>query len=111
MPPHTIGEEGKASLDEFLTVYVPIILEKAQDGVVANIQIDGHTDTSGSHDYNQDLSERRAAAVADYVTAASPDIAPYIEAHGYSFDRPVFAEDGTADMDASRRVEFRFILK
>ena len=30
-------------------------------------RIEGHTDTVGSRDYNQALSERRAAAVVDYV--------------------------------------------
>ena len=105
-----VSEEGKKGLDEFLSVYVPIMKEQAENGIVANIQIDGHTDTSGAHDYNQDLSERRAAAVADYVSAAYPEIAPYIIAKGYSFDKPIFAADGTVDMDASRRVEFRFIM-
>ena len=105
-----VSAEGKAGLDEFLTVYVPIMKTQAEEGLVGQILIDGHTDTSGTHDYNQDLSERRAKAVADYVTAAYPDIAQYITAKGYSFDKPVFAEDGTVDMDASRRVEFRFLM-
>jgi len=30
-------------------------------------RIEGHTDTVGTREYNQDLSDRRAAAVADYV--------------------------------------------
>lgn len=33
----------------------------------ATFSIDGHTDARGSSAYNQDLSERRAAAVVDYL--------------------------------------------
>lgn len=34
-----------------------------------HFRIEGHTDTVGSHDYNQVLSERRAAAVVDYLSS------------------------------------------
>ena len=32
-------------------------------------------------------------------------------ANGRSFSNPIYKEDGTIDMDASRRVEFKFRLK
>ena len=35
------------------------------------IDVLGHTDTTGTHEYNQGLSERRAGAVADYLAARS----------------------------------------
>ena len=105
-----ISEEGLAQLDSFLEAYIPIMQKHAESGTVAKIEIDGHTDTNGDHAYNQELSERRAKAVADYVTAAYPEIAPYIVSKGYSYDKPIFADDGSVDMDASRRVEFRFIM-
>ncbi len=40
-----------------------------------NFEIVGHADSTGAADYNQGLSERRAAAVADYFRAngVSPD--------------------------------------
>src|SRR5690606_29601451 len=34
-----------------------------------NVLIEGHTDTSGSDDYNYSLSERRAKSVRDFLTA------------------------------------------
>ena len=34
------------------------------------ITVSGHTDARGTEEYNQELSERRARAVADYLTAA-----------------------------------------
>lgn len=33
-----------------------------------------------------------------------------MEAVGYAYDRPVYDENGQVDMDASRRVSFRFII-
>lgn len=105
-----IADAGKSELDEFLKAYIPIMQEQVQKGNIAKVQIDGHTDTNGDHEYNQDLSERRAQAVADYIIASYPEIEPYLVTKGYSFDKPVLAEDGSVDMAASRRVEFRFIL-
>jgi OOP family OmpA-OmpF porin len=35
----------------------------------ARFRIVGHTDKSGTHEHNQDLSERRARRVAQYLTA------------------------------------------
>ena len=85
--------------------------EQVQEGRVATISIDGHTDTRASYKHNQKLSEERAQAVAAYVIEADPELEEYITTKGFSYDKPIFAEDGSVDMDASRRVEFRFILK
>ena len=45
------------------------------------------------------------------VIEADPQLEEYITTKGFSYDKPIFAEDGSVDMDVSRRVEFRFILK
>ena len=44
------------------------------------------------------------------VIEADPQLEEYITTKGFSYDRPIFAEDGSVDMDVSRRVEFHFIL-
>lgn len=44
---------------------------KALPGVF--VRITGHTDTIGSEAYNMDLSQRRAKAVYDQMTAAGVD--------------------------------------
>ena len=44
------------------------------------------------------------------VFEADPQLEEYITTKGFSYDKPIFAEDGSVNMDASRRVEFRFIL-
>lgn len=66
--------------------------------------IEGHTDTAGSHSYNQTLSEARARAVRDWLIAAGVP-AEHLSAQGFSFDRPV-ADNSTEDGRAqNRRVE------
>lgn len=49
----TLDELGRALASKDLSTY--------------RFRIEGHTDTVGPRDYNQALSERRAAAVVDYV--------------------------------------------
>lgn len=63
--------------------------------------IDGHTDATGPEDYNLRLSERRAAAVRDYLTAQGIE-AGRLTARGFGETRP-----RTPDAAASqnRRVE------
>jgi outer membrane protein OmpA-like peptidoglycan-associated protein len=69
-----------------------------------HISVEGHTDSTGSDDYNVKLSQRRADAVRDYFTANS--IAPAnIEAHGMGKDNPVATNDTAAGRQQNRRVE------
>lgn len=70
------------------------------------VQIDGHTDSSGTEAYNQQLSERRAKAVMKYLVD-SVGIAPNrLTAVGYGESRPAYPNT-TEEMRAkNRRVEF-----
>lgn len=58
------------------------------------LQVEGYTDSTGSEDFNQKLSENRAGAVRDFLVAqgVSPD---NIESTGYGEAKPV-ADNGTA---------------
>lgn len=68
------------------------------------MSVDGFTDSSGSFEYNQQLSERRAAAVANYLQASGIDRLR-ISAKGYGERYPI-ADNGTAAGRAqNRRVE------
>ncbi len=65
-------------------------------------QIEGHTDSSGSRATNISLSQRRAQAVADYLT--SQGVAPSrLQVRGYGPDRPLPGR-GAASRE-NRRVE------
>ncbi len=70
----------------------------------ADIEIHGHTDSTGSEETNRDLSHRRALAVKDALVAMG--VAPSrITAIGYGEDYPL-ADNGTAEgRRINRRVE------
>jgi outer membrane protein OmpA-like peptidoglycan-associated protein len=68
------------------------------------ITIEGYTDSTGSEAYNFDLSQRRAAAVRDFLVmnGISPD---RIMARGYGESYPVATDDTAAGRLQNRRVE------
>jgi OmpA-OmpF porin, OOP family len=75
---------------------------KANPGVTVNV--DGHTDSVGSLEYNQKLSERRANAVVKYlVKAGIPD--SQLVPHGYGKTKPVATNDTAEGRAQNRRCE------
>lgn len=114
-----LSEEGKEFLDKFLGVYASVILSEECAGFVSEIEVEGHTDTNGSYDYNLVLSKERADSVANYCLTESnsgldaaqvAQLAEMMTTIGRSYDEPVYHKDGTVNMDGSRRVVFRFRL-
>ncbi len=67
------------------------------------IQVIGHTDNRGSHSYNQTLSEKRAANVANIIRQSGINNAIY--KRGCSFDKPVVPNTSADNMSLNRRVE------
>jgi len=92
----TIKPEGKAVLNE-----AAALLKKHERVVV---EVAGHTDSVGSDAYNQGLSERRANAVKDYLTAQGVT-ATRLTARGYGEAQPVASNDTDAGRAENRRVE------
>jgi outer membrane protein OmpA-like peptidoglycan-associated protein len=68
------------------------------------LKIVGHTDARGSEQYNQTLSERRAAAVRSYLKAEFGVAADQLEIMGEGETAPVAGSDPNAA--ENRRVEF-----
>ncbi|MGE5465517.1 MAG: OmpA family protein [Syntrophothermus sp.] len=77
------------------------ILNKYKD---TNVLIEGHTDSDGSDEYNQKLSERRAAAVADFTRGNGVD-GSRLQTVGYGESQPVAPNDNAVDKQKNRRVE------
>ncbi|MBB4078246.1 cytochrome c oxidase subunit 2 [Lewinella aquimaris] len=65
----------------------------------------GHTDNSGEADSNQSLSESRARAVRDYLSAAGIDNSR-LDSRGYGADRPLTTNDTEEGRQRNRRTEF-----
>lgn len=116
---YELTEQGKRFVNEFLPVYLNVLFSDEYEGYVAEIIIEGHTDSLGGYIGNLQLSQRRALAVASYVladeyrsisTAQKRMLRDVVTANGRSFSDPVLGENGREDMDASRRVVFKFRL-
>ncbi len=73
------------------------------------IEIDGHTDSQNTEDYNRKLSEARARAVVDYLAKAGI-AASRLTSQGFGEARPVASNDTKEGRQLNRRVEF-VILK
>jgi outer membrane protein OmpA-like peptidoglycan-associated protein len=69
-----------------------------------HMNIEGHTDSVGSDDYNLKLSQRRADAVRDYLTSNGTNPAN-VQAVGLGKDGPVASNDTATGRQQNRRVE------
>lgn len=70
----------------------------------SNLLLVGHTDSVGTDVYNLSLSQRRAAAVADYLIARGVP-APRLATSGRGENDPIAPNDTDADRQLNRRVE------
>jgi len=70
------------------------------------IDVYGHTDSTGSDVYNQDLSERRARSVADYLSMRGVSSAR-IRSQGFGERYPVASNDTAEGRSRNRRVEIK----
>jgi outer membrane protein OmpA-like peptidoglycan-associated protein len=68
------------------------------------LQVEGHTDSVGGDDYNQQLSEHRATSVRDYLTGAGLPTAS-VSAQGFGKTLPVASNDTSSGRQQNRRVE------
>jgi outer membrane protein OmpA-like peptidoglycan-associated protein len=69
-----------------------------------HVTVEGHTDSVGSDDYNQQLSERRAQTVRDYFVQEGINQSA-VEAHGYGKSEPIATNDTPEGRQQNRRVE------
>ena len=111
--------QGTEFLTEFFPRYMSILLSEEFREYISEIIIEGHTDTSGGYLLNLGLSQRRALSVATFclednnnvLGIDTEELRKIITANGRSYSDPVLDENGNVNMDASRRVEFKFRLK
>jgi outer membrane protein OmpA-like peptidoglycan-associated protein len=68
------------------------------------LTVEGHADAIGSDEYNQQLSEKRAGAVRDYLVSNGVDGAT-VTAHGFGESQPIASNDTAEGRQQNRRVE------
>jgi outer membrane protein OmpA-like peptidoglycan-associated protein len=90
----------RADADRALTDVSQVI--KAYAG--RPVRVEGHTDSISSDDYNQSLSERRAASVVSWLSAHGIERARLASA-GFGEKKPVATNDTAAGRQLNRRVE------
>ena len=112
-----ITADGKKLLDKFMQVYVDVLSDSKYTGFIKKLMVEGHTApvAGSSYDEGYPLSKERAEKVEAYCASSQngakvKELSKEIEAIGYSNSKPIFNRDGTANMEASRRVSFRFII-
>ena len=115
-----LTDEGKQELADILPIYCKVLLQDDYMKYLAEIIIDGYTDTDGDYSYNLQLSQQRSLAVAQYLldiqgnfldATQSQNLEKYLTVNGHSMANPVLDANGNVDKDASRRVEVKFRLK
>lgn len=72
------------------------------------IDVYGHTDSTGSDSYNQSLSERRAYAVANYLTTRGV-ASTRVRSQGFGETMPVASNDTPEGRARNRRVEIKIV--
>jgi outer membrane protein OmpA-like peptidoglycan-associated protein len=107
----TIKQQVQFALDQdvILPESTPLLLEIAdvliKNPRVKRVEVQGHTDNTGTPEHNQDLSDRRAASVRNWLVqhGVSPD---RLVAKGYGQTKPLVPNVTTANKAKNRRVQF-----
>lgn len=92
-----LGADAKGNLNELINV-----LNKYPD---TNIEIQGHTDDTGTDTYNQGLSERRASAVATYLRSNGVS-SNRVTTKGFGETAPKYSNESVDGQSMNRRVDF-----
>jgi len=92
----TLTPEACARLDELVVQALGVRID--------TLTVNGYTDSIGSDSYNQDLSERRASAVAHYLQAHGLNADRFVS-RGYGKANPVDSNATDAGRAKNRRVE------
>jgi outer membrane protein OmpA-like peptidoglycan-associated protein len=92
-----LGTDAKKTLNDLIT-----ILNKYPD---TNIEVQGHTDNSGTDSYNQGLSERRSTAVAAFLRSNNIN-SSRITTKGFGETATKYTNETEEGRSQNRRVEF-----
>lgn len=102
---YALTEESEAVLQEMIPKYLGVLLQDQYRGYIAEIIIEGHTDTQSSYRTNMELSCNRAEAVAEFCLDAENGLSEeqilrlqqLLTVNGRSFSSPVYIKDGSGN--------------
>jgi outer membrane protein OmpA-like peptidoglycan-associated protein len=97
---YTVRPQFQSTLDSVATV-----LAKYAD---TRVQVVGHTDSTGSADYNYNLSNRRATSVANYLSGRGVEQSRILS-QGMGPDQPIASNADEAGRSQNRRVELKIV--
>jgi OmpA-OmpF porin, OOP family len=86
------------------------LLQVLRENPTMTIEVRGHTDNQGSHEYNMKLSEDRAKSVANFLIYNG--IKPYrLKSKGFGETQPLTENESEDGKQRNRRVEFAILSK
>lgn len=104
MPSHVTFATDSAQVSPAFQGTLDQVASTISEYADTRVQIAGHTDSTGSEAYNQQLSERRAQAVANYLMGRGV-AGGRISTIGYGETQPVASNDTVEGRQQNRRVE------
>jgi outer membrane protein OmpA-like peptidoglycan-associated protein len=123
-PPEATVSEGEISISEQVqfetgtavlrgesaAILTAVATALAKHPEIELIEIQGHTDDTGTPEFNQRLSQERAAAVFSWLVARGIQ-GSRLRPVGYGQSRPLSQNSSEAGRAVNRRVEFRIITR
>lgn len=95
-----INEKSFSELDD--------VVQFLRDNPTVTVEISGHTDNVGNESYNEQLSQKRAQSVVNYIS--SKGIAERrLTRVGYGSKKPLRENDTEENRQVNRRIEFRIL--
>jgi OmpA-OmpF porin, OOP family len=98
-------EPSRTTLDPDSIALLDRLIEIALRCPTANIEVAGHTDGDGEDGFNQELSQKRAQVVVDYLVKAGLPASRFTAA-GYGSTQPIAGNDTDDGKAQNRRIEF-----
>lgn len=95
-----LTDQAKQELDKLVALL--------DDYPGASLIVDGHTDATGTEEYNQWLSEKRAESVKKYAVGRGL-AEKRVTTHGYGQTKPIAANNTKEGRQQNRRVEVTIV--
>ena len=99
-------DTSKSTLKPASTPVLSAVLDVLKQNPDLKVEVEGHTDSTGSAAFNDTLSANRARAVLEFFVSKGIDRSR-LSARGYGPSRPVASNDTAAGRAQNRRVELK----